>query len=223
MLNKQIILSLLMTAALLPPVTAAYASGLVADAPRGTSFTLVGAAAPKATSERAQKAHDFIKKLAARGIGMLSEKGMTPQKRKQEFRKLLHDSFDMKTIARFSLGRYWKTCNEAQRKEYLKLFENMIVDVYTRRFGEYDGQKLNVLTARDEGEADAVVASEIVPKSGPSIKIDWRVRQKDGKAQVVDIIVEGVSMSITQRADFASVIERGGGNIESLLTHLRAP
>jgi phospholipid transport system substrate-binding protein len=167
------------------------------------------------------KAHDFIKNLADKGIGFLADKKLTPEKRKEQFRALLKDNFDMKTIARFSLGPYWKTCTDAQRKEYLKLFEHMIVEVYSRRFSDYEGQKLNILKARPEGDRDAIVASAIVPASGPEIKVDWRVREKSGTFQVVDIMVEGVSMSLTQRADFASVIQRGGGNVETLLEHLR--
>ncbi len=51
--------------------------------------------------------------------------------------------------------------------------------------------------------------------------VDWRVRQVGGGYKVVDILVEGVSMALTQRSDFASVIQRGGGDIEVLLEQLR--
>lgn len=174
-----------------------------------------------AQDPKAQKAFDFIKSIADRGLGLLADKKMEEEKRKAEFRKLLHDSFDMKTIGRFALGRFWKTSSDAQRSEYLSLFENMIVDVYSRRFSDYNGQKLNVLKATPDGEKDAVVNSVIVPNEGPEVKVDWRVREKDGQYRVVDIIVEGVSMSLTQRSDFASVIQRGGGSIDVLIKHLK--
>lgn len=170
----------------------------------------------------AEAAKNFISGVAEKGIGLLSKAEMTEDQRQKEFRKLLHDSFDMKTIARFSLGRYWKSATPAEQKEYLKLFEDMIVKVYSRRFEGYDGQNLVVRNARSDNDNDCIVFSEIVPKSGSKIKVDWRVRSKGGKMSVVDIIVEGVSMSLTQRSDFASVIQRGGGEIEVLLTHLRS-
>lgn len=167
-------------------------------------------------------AQDFITKLADQGIGLISKEGIDEKERAKEFRKLLHTNFDMKTIGRFSLGRYWKVASKAEQAEYLKLFEDMIVEVYSRRFSDYDGQALEVKSARAEGENDTIVFSEIVPQNGQKIKVDWRVRNKNGKFSVVDIIVEGVSMSLTQRADFASVIQRGGGEVEILLAHLRA-
>jgi len=35
------------------------------------------------------------------------------------------------------------------------------------------------------------------------------------------VIVEGVSMAVTQRSEFASVIQRNGGQVEGLITALR--
>ena len=76
--------------------------------------------------------------------------------------------------------------------------------------------------ARPDGDKDTLVTSYIVASTGgDKFQVDWRVRNKGGSYKVVDIVVEGVSMSQTQRADFASVIQRGGGGIEPLLVHLR--
>lgn len=165
----------------------------------------------------------LIQDIAKRGIGFLSDKSLTQAKREGEFRKLLNDNFDMETIGRFALGRHWKTATDVQKKEYQKLFNEMIVRVYTARFKEYDGQTLEVKTSRKDGaNTDAIVNTVLVPKAGEqAVVIDWRVRQKNGKFKVVDIIVEGVSMALTQRSDFASVIQRGGGDVEALLATLR--
>lgn len=168
------------------------------------------------------EAQDFITKLADTGIGFLQNKNLSQEKREKEFRNLLQENFDMKTIGRFALGRYWKSSSKQQQQEYLDLFENMIVDVYARRFSEYDGQQLKVNSARPEGKSDVLVSSSILQESGPEISVDWRVRKKkNGKLKVIDIMVEGVSMSLTQRSDFASVIQRGGGKVDVLLAHLR--
>ena len=97
----------------------------------------------------------------------------------------------------------------------------MIVSVYSRRFSDYNGQSLEVKSARPEGKYDVLVQSFIVPDNGQKIRLDWRVRPKKGRYKVVDVIVEGVSMALTQRSDFASVIQRGGGDVSVLLDHLK--
>jgi len=175
------------------------------------------------TPQAGNGAEALINDLGNKAISFLSDASLTDAKRTQEFSKLLSNNFDMKTIGRFALGRYWHNANETQRDEYFQLFEDMVISVYSQRFNEYSDQQFSILGSRADGPRDNIVQSLITNKSGGSdIHVDWRVRQKkDGGYKVVDVIVEGVSMSVTQRSDFSSVIQRGGGNIEVLLNHLR--
>lgn len=167
-------------------------------------------------------AQAFISNMAEKAISFLGNGSYSQTQKEGEFRKLLKNSFDMKTIGRFALGRYWGTATPQQQQEYMKLFEEMVVDVYAARFNEYQGQKLEVSGARPDGDKDTLVTSYIVaPTGGDKFKVDWRVRNKGGSYKVVDVIIEGVSMSLTQRSDFASVIQRGGGDMQALLVHLR--
>ena len=173
------------------------------------------------TKKPGSGAQSFIDNMAGRAIEFLGNPGMSDEAKRQQFDKLLRDSFDMETIGRFALGRYWSQATEAQRREYMTLFRKMVLNVYAGRFSDYDGQKFETRSARQEGEKDTLVTSFIVPASGPEIQVDWRVRYKDGRYRIVDVIVEGVSMSVTQRSDFAAVIQRGGGNVSVLIDHLR--
>ena len=192
-------------------------------------FTLLSLALPlfitssatgQATSE--QEALNFIKATAEKGLTFLSKPNSTEAEKKSEFKTLLNNSFDMDSIARFSLGRYWNTANAAQQKEYMVLFRKMVVNVYTQRFGDYKGQKFEVKSARPVGNGDVLVMSQIIPTDGSdSIQVDWRVRNKNGSLKIVDVMVAGVSMSVTQRSDFSSVIQRGGGTIDVLIKHLK--
>ncbi len=185
------------------------------------SSTLIPVKAAGTQDAVAEGAKSFIASMGDRGINFLGNQSMTMEAKRAEFAKLLNESFDMSTIGRFCLGTYWKVATPAQQQEYQKLFKTMIVKIYSKRFSDYKGQKFDVRTARKENEKDSVVSSYIVPTSGPEVRVDWRVRNKGGSYRVIDIVVEGVSMSQTQRADFASVIQRGGGNVDVLLSHLR--
>lgn len=174
-----------------------------------------------AADSNEEAAQAFVNKLTSEGIGFLGDSGISKDQQKQEFEKLLNRNFDLDAIARFSLGRHWRDATPAQKSEYTKLFKDMIVDVYSNRFGEYQGQTIEVTGSRKEGEKDVLVHSLLNQASGPDVKVDWRVRGTSESYKVIDVIVEGVSMALTQRSDFASVIQRGGGNIEVLLAHLR--
>lgn len=167
-------------------------------------------------------AEKFVESMAQRGIDFLGRESLSAEQRKAEFRKLLRSSYDMATIGRFAMGPYWRSLSKPQQAEYQRLFENMIVEVYSNRFGDYKGQKLEVRNGRTENDSDVIVNSFIVPAGGgEEVQVDWRVRNRDGQYKVIDVVVAGVSMALTQRSEFASVIQRGGGDVGVLLTHLR--
>ena len=120
------------------------------------------------------------------------------------------------------MGRYWRIATAEQQKDYVKLFDDMIVKVYSRRFRDYSGETFKVVNAQPSADRDVMVATTIQPIGKPAINTQWRIRSMaDGSFKVVDLIVENISMAVTQRAEFASVIEQNGGQIDSLLASLR--
>lgn len=163
----------------------------------------------------------FIQRLGDTALMSLTAKDLPRKTREARVREILRNNFDVPTIARFAMGTYWREATEAERAEYLRLFENMIVDTYTTRFEEYSGQEMKVTAAVSSGEKDVIVSSQIIQKDAPPVSLEWRVRNKGGALKVVDVVVEGVSMSVTQRSDFGAVIQRGGGDIGALLASLR--
>lgn len=213
-------------------VCAAVISGLIIFTDKAEAFSFSDVAIIGPDSDRnafvlvtndteGEQAKATIDKMGQRAIDFLGDSSLSQSQKEKKFRSLLNDYFDMPTIGRFTLGSNWKDATDAQRAEYQKLFEDLVVKVYAGRFNDYKGQGFNVSSYRDVGKKDLMVSSYIIPDNGSKIKIDWRVRDKGGQYKVVDVIIEGVSMSLTQRADFNSVISRGGGKMEALLDHLR--
>jgi len=180
--------------------------------------------APAAAQTQAALAPEgqFIQDLGSRAVSILADKTITPDKREAKFRDMLQTAFDMPTIARFVIGRTWMNSTDAQRDEYLNLFETLVVKTYSDRFKLYTGEGFKVSDSRPEGTKDFIVNSNITHPDGsqPTV-VSWRVRQKDGKYGIIDVVVEGVSMSVTQRQEYSSVIQRNGGDIEALLTMMR--
>ena len=170
---------------------------------------------------QAANAEDFVRNIGVKAFGSLSEAGLSQDERTQRFRKLLNEAFDLPRIARFTLGRYWRTASDEQKAEFLTLFEKFVIQAYSTRFQDLSGKKLNVLTAREISASQALVLSEIQIPGKPSVKINWRIRSKDDVHKVVDVMVEGISMSVTQRDEFAAVIRQTGGQVRGLIKALR--
>lgn len=204
----------------LPFGTASAGNGFKDVSAQKNSMVQVMAAA--SADEAGQGAFEFVQKTAERGLTFLSDPNSARDKKKQEFKKLLDGSFDLETIGRFALGRYWNVATPAEKKEYQALFRKMVVDMYANRFDEYKGQKFEAKSFRSIGNNDTLVTSVIVPADGGAdVQVDWRVRSKGGSYKIVDVLVAGVSMSVTQRSDFSSVIQSGGGKVSVLIDHLK--
>ncbi len=163
----------------------------------------------------------FVREFSAQAIGVLADQSLSGEHRQQAFRDLLTAGFDVKSISRFVLGRYWRRATEAQRSEFTALFEDLIVATYSRKFSDYSGQTLKVEAIREENEKMAAVASRILRESGEPIRIDWRLLRRDQSWRIVDVVVEGMSMVLSQRSEYAAVIKGDGGKIEGLLVKLR--
>jgi len=165
----------------------------------------------------------FVKQLGDKAIEALTASDLSAADREDRFRFLLRQSFDVKRMGRFVLGRYSRKMNPNLTEEYQSLFEDLIVATYAARFAEYSGQSFIInRVAKPKGRRDVIVLSEIKPADGgPAIRIDWQVHGAVGDYKIVDIRVEGVSMSITQREEFTTVIRKNDGNIGSLMAALR--
>jgi phospholipid transport system substrate-binding protein len=161
-----------------------------------------------------------INELGNRALEVLG-KNATPAQRVARFHELFREDFDVPGIARFVLGRYWKTATPEQQEEFVKLFENYIALVYSNQLAAYSGETLRVTGSRTSAE-EAVVASEIIrPTGAPPVKVDWHLTDRNGSYKISDVTVDGISMAVTQRSEFASVIQRNGGQVANLIAQLR--
>lgn len=162
----------------------------------------------------------FINQLGNQAIKTLRATDLTLDQRESRFRSLLNRGFDLDFIGRFVLGRYWRVATADQKSDYIALYGEYLLQTYSARLGGYTDESFFVIGARRANDKDIVVSTRLVRPSGLEIAADWRVRMFDGQYRIIDIMVEGISMAVTQRFEFAAVVQRDG--IEGLLAILRA-
>lgn len=178
-------------------------------------------AAPAGAEDANPAASAFMQSLGSKAIKELTDPALPRSERHARFRALLDEHFDMATIAKFTLGRYWRTATDEQRTEFRQLFEDFIVQSYSTRFAEYHGERFVIVGSTADDGGVIVVHGKIEMPSSEDVRVDWHLRAAEGGFVIVDIVVEGVSMAVTQRSEFASVIQSRGG-IAGLLDALRA-
>lgn len=164
-------------------------------------------------------AQQFIQDLGNRTLAVLDQPIEPPAKLNQ-LKQLLDKSTDLELVARLVLGRYWRQATPEQQAEFVGLFNELLMQTMAERMSWYNGQTFEITGANPVDERDTMVATRILRPSGkPPILVDWRVREKDGSFLLIDILAEGVSLVVTQRAEAAEVIGRDG--LDGLLGQMR--
>jgi phospholipid transport system substrate-binding protein len=146
----------------------------------------------------------------------------TPEATKQDaVGRLLAETVDLDGVARFVVGRYWRTATAEEQKEYLSLFGELTKLTIAARFGELKGLKFQVLgpTRRDE-EAQGI-ATLIERPGQPPATVEWKVAQIGPALKVVDLVAEGTSLRLTQRSEYTSVLQRNNGQFSGLMAAMR--
>ena len=160
----------------------------------------------------------YVISTTEKAIKTLTDESIDPQEKEARFGKLFDENFDIPSISRFVLGKYWKSATTTQKKEFIVTFRNYIVKTYSSRFSEYTGEKLTLINSENESNPKLfIVHTALNREDAPPIKVDWRVGLKKDRYVILDIIIEGISLAITQRSEFISVIDQNDGNVDNLI------
>ena len=162
----------------------------------------------------------FMNQLWNRAVGLLDNK-TDPAIRQARFRQLFHDDFDGPGMARFVIGRYWRSAGPEEQREFVTLFEDYVAFVYTARLANFGRQTFKIRGSRSDGDGVIVSSDVISPGNVSPLRIDWRLVSDNGAYKINDVIIEGVSMAVTQRSEFASIIQRNGGQLRGLIAMMR--
>jgi len=165
-------------------------------------------------------AEQMIQDVGVEVLAILRNGDLSQQDKVDRLVKVLDGPIDLELIARLILGRHWRSASEAQQAEDLELFRAFALDNLANRLHVYDGQDFEIVGSQAVNDRDAVVATLVTGAGQQPLKVDWRVRERgDGDLVAIDVIVEGISLVVTQRSEFSSVIERSG--MDGLLAELR--
>jgi phospholipid transport system substrate-binding protein len=192
-------------------------------APLAFSFALLAAAAgtPAEAAGGDPAAEKFVADVSGKAIEIISDKGATRTAREKAFGDLLSENADMQKIAVFALGQFRTKPDEAQKAEYLKLFDNFVVKVYVTRLSDYHNEKLQI-TGSGPAKGGAMVDSQINFTNGREpVKIKWWLFKTGDTYKVFDVNVAGIWLAQEQRSAFTSVINNHGGDFTALLDHLK--
>ncbi len=172
-----------------------------------TGFALTTAAAEK-----------IINNLSA-DIFTVINSGKTGNAMYRDFDRVLGKYSAINAISRTVLGPPWRTATPAQQKAYTKAFRGYLSRKYGKRFREFIGSEIKVVSAK-KVKSGVLVKSVVKFKGSAPFVVEWQVFERNGKQQMFDMYIEGISMIKSEREEVGSMLDKSGGNIDKLIARL---
>jgi phospholipid transport system substrate-binding protein len=193
-----------LTAAVVPPTAIPAATPAVPSSKPAISTPAPGGESPVVVIQRYT---DELREMV--GLNERKQKGQRDEEKEKKVQAKVREFFDFPTLARFSLGRHWKTKTPAQQQEYSSLFIELVEESYIRRsrdlVGNYD---LTFTGEQTQGDRSKVTCR--VARKDADIDITYELHRKDGKWMIFNIVLDNVDLIKNYQSQFNSIILKYG-------------
>jgi phospholipid transport system substrate-binding protein len=173
-------------------------------------------------SAAAASPEDQVRQTIDEVLAILKDPQLKGERKKHErrmkMRDAVHRRFDFVEMARRSLGADWRRLSPEQQKEFVAIFTDLIEDAYLTRIEAYNGEKVEYLRERTDGNY-AEVATQLIDNMGRELSINYRLHNVNGAWKVYDVVIEDISLVNNYRAQFRRVLARS--SIQELLERMR--
>jgi phospholipid transport system substrate-binding protein len=127
---------------------------------------------------------------------------------------------DFMTLSRWVMGKHWRKATPEQRQTFANQFRELLLNNYLRSVTEYRNETIDFMPLRDPNKTKVVVNGIIDQPGGPPVHVDFRMHSIKGEWLVYDVVVEGVSLAVTNRSMFSQKIRDLG--IDGVIAELKA-
>ena len=138
--------------------------------------------------------------------------------RRLEIRRVAQGLFDFDDMARLTLARHWKDRSASEQAEFVGLFTDLLERSYLTTIENYAGETITFV-GESVGDPYAQVRSRITTNRLVEITIDYRLRKRDSRWAVYDVVLDGVSLVSNYRSQFNTIIRTS--SFADLLKKLR--
>ena len=127
---------------------------------------------------------------------------------------------DFVEMTRLAAGRTWNTANADQRDRLVAAFRAMLVRTYANAIDVYRGQTMMVEPARVQTSAtETTVRNRYMSPGRRPTPVDYLMRKTGDEWKIYDIVVDGISLVLTYRAQFEESARNSG--VEGLIKQLQ--
>ena len=136
-----------------------------------------------------------------------------------KIKEIFDPMIDFRRVAASVMGKkYYQASSPKQRKDFVAIFRNSLLDTYAETLAQWGDQSINTLP----GEGDwtglkSIEVKQMLDTGSSKYPISYKLRKSDDQWMIVNIIVNGVNLGLTFRNQFQALANNHDGNIEVIL------
>lgn len=184
----------------------------------GSAASAVALAAHPAHALSSDEARNLIDRVVG-DINSVINSGKSQNSMFRDFEKIFRRYADVPTIARSALGPPARSASAAQISQFSNAFTGYLARKYGRRFREFIGSKIRVTGARKVKSFQEVQAVADL-RGQPPFAISFMVSDRSGSDRFFDLLIEGISLLKSERAEIGTMLDRRRGDIDALISDL---
>lgn len=139
----------------------------------------------------------------------------------RDFEQIFARYADVNIIARSTLGADSRRASAAQMRAFTDAFRGYIARKYGKRFNEFVGGKIEVKGVR-RVKSWHEVRSTVYLRGEAPFEVLFLVSDRSGKDLFFDMVIEGVSLRLSERTEIGAMLDRRKGNIDAMIQDLRS-
>ncbi|WP_135506026.1 MlaC/ttg2D family ABC transporter substrate-binding protein [Roseovarius aestuariivivens] len=137
-----------------------------------------------------------------------------------DFERIFVRYADVNIIARSTLGADARRASSAQMRAFTDAFRGYIARKYGKRFREFIGGQITVTGVRPVKSWHEVRARVDLRGQAP-FDVLFLVSDRSGRDLFFDLVIEGISLRLSERTEIGAMLDRNRGNIDGLVNDLR--
>jgi len=161
----------------------------------------------------------MIEKLTHAVVDVLGSESLSAHDKRQRMEELVYAAIDFETLSRLVLARNWSRFTPEQRQEFVRQFREHLSLTYGKNLESYKNERIAIESEREEPGGDWTVKSRILRGGANDILIDYRLRKTGDQWEIIDFIIERISLVANYRAQFQDILS--SSTPEKLLQLLR--
>lgn len=169
-----------------------------------------------------KEAGNFLIELNREAVSQLNDPNTGNDQKVETFLDMIERTFDVVKIGKFVLGRNWRRTSPEQREAFIEVFARVNIQRFLPLFTKYADQRFDVTKVRQDDSNPRLyfVTSTVTRGEGPPAVVEWRTLKDDKRYRILDVKAEGVSMALTLRNEYSSVVRSEG--VDGLIELLRS-